>query len=154
MRPDPYRGFRFRIIIDGFLEAGGFTRVSGLGQHTEVIPYAEGGGGIRKLMGRTDFPPIVLERGLSVDLEFQVWASLVHNIVAEVAPEGLLKQSITIQLVGKTHTAAKPDIKKQWLVFRCWPSDYEVGDFDSMSSSVVMERLILQNEGNIITSVL
>lgn len=42
-RKDPYRGFRFRVEIEGII-AGGFSEVSGLQVETQVEEHREGGG--------------------------------------------------------------------------------------------------------------
>ena len=90
-RRNPYRNFRFRITIPGF-DVVGFSKVSGIRQATEVLPYREGGDNTvtRKLIGQTDFAPIVLERGLAEDVDFYYWASAVFNIMADVVPEELV----------------------------------------------------------------
>ena len=41
-RADPYRGFRFRMEIDGIAVAH-FSEVSGIQAETETEPYEEGG---------------------------------------------------------------------------------------------------------------
>ena len=53
-RHDPYRDFKFQIVIDGQPVAG-LTKVSALHKITEVVEYREGGDptSSRKLPGRT-----------------------------------------------------------------------------------------------------
>jgi hypothetical protein len=53
-RVDPYKNFKFRVILDG-KPVVGLSRVSGLRRHTEVITYREGGdpSSIRVLPGVT-----------------------------------------------------------------------------------------------------
>ena len=142
-RRDPYKNFRFRVYIPGF-DVAGFTRVSGLHQSTEVLPYREGGDNTvtRKLMGQTDFAPIILERGMSEDVDFYYWASAVFNIMADVVPEELVKNIVTIQLLDKVWRPVKT-----WAAYNCWPSEYQSDDMNSMSSAVMIERLSLANEG-------
>jgi len=143
IRKDPYRNFRFQVDIDGF-DVAGFSRVSGLGQSTEVIKYREGGDNIatRKLIGQTDFPDIVLERGVSEDIDFYYWASAVYNIVADVIPEELVKHMITIRLMDKTRATVKT-----WVAYNVFPVEFSVSDLDAMSSGVLIERIVLANEG-------
>ena len=40
-RIDPYKGFRFRVEIDG-IQQGGFAECSGLGSEIQVEEYREG----------------------------------------------------------------------------------------------------------------
>jgi len=42
MAQDPYKGFRFRVEIQGIQQAG-FMECSSIGSHIEVVEYREGG---------------------------------------------------------------------------------------------------------------
>ena len=154
MRADPYKNYKFRVLIDGVISVGGFTRVSGLSQDTEVIPYREGGdnGSTRKLIGPTDYSPIVLEKGLTYGLELQLWAMAINTVLMGdtiAIPEQLIKQNVTIQLLGKTTVGlgGPQQVVKTWVVYRCWPSHYEVSEMNAMSSGIMVESIVLQNEG-------
>jgi phage tail-like protein len=65
-KPDPYRGFRFRVEIDGIAVAH-FSEVSGLQVETETEPYEEGGVNdfVHQLPKRTKFQNITLKRGIT-----------------------------------------------------------------------------------------
>jgi phage tail-like protein len=65
-KADPYRGFRFRIEIDG-ISAAHFSEVSGLQVETETEPYEEGGVNdfVHQLPKRTKYPHITLKRGIT-----------------------------------------------------------------------------------------
>jgi phage tail-like protein len=65
-KPDPYRGFRFRVEIDGIAVAH-FSEVSGLQVETETEPYEEGGVNdfVHQLPKRTKFQSITLKRGIT-----------------------------------------------------------------------------------------
>ena len=71
-RFDPYKNFKFRVEWDGKLVAG-VSKVSGLRRTTEVVSHREGGdlSAERKSPGRTEFKPIVLERGVTHDHSFE-----------------------------------------------------------------------------------
>ena len=60
-RVDPYKGFRFRVEIDGIQQAG-FQECTGLGSHVDVSEYREGGdpNTVRKLPAKITYPDIVL----------------------------------------------------------------------------------------------
>ena len=77
-RIDPYKNFKFRLKWDGRYVAG-VSLVGPLRRTTEVIDYREGGSPslARKLPGVTTFAPIVVERGVSHDLEFERWVNKV-----------------------------------------------------------------------------
>lgn len=65
-KADPYRGFRFRIEIDG-ISAAHFSEVSGLQVETETEPYEEGGVNdfVHQLPKRTKYLHITLKRGIT-----------------------------------------------------------------------------------------
>src|SRR5438876_1962271 len=77
-RFDPYKNFKFRIKWDGRYVAG-VSKVSALKRTIEVVEHREGGdpSTSRKSPGRTKYEAITLERGVTHDPEFEVWANKV-----------------------------------------------------------------------------
>lgn len=75
---DSYRNFKFRIQWNGKYVAG-LCKISALKRTTEVIIYRVGGdsSSMRKAPGRTEHETIMLERGVTQDLEFEDWANKV-----------------------------------------------------------------------------
>src|SRR4051794_13158926 len=72
---DPYRGFKFKVVIDGIQKAG-FKEISGLDAATDAIDYREGldkSVTIRKLPGLKKFSNITLKRGITDDLDLWKW---------------------------------------------------------------------------------
>lgn len=141
-RHDPYKKCKFLVEITGnmlFAKAG-FQKVSGLKMTTEVTEYREGGdnNSVHKSPGLTKYEPITLERGMSEDLD--MWDFAVKALEVE-NPD--FKAIITIKLQD-TRTGK---VVKTWEVSECWVSEYETGDFDAMSSDVMIERIVVQNEG-------
>src|SRR3977135_1060287 len=89
-RFDPYKNFKFRVRWDGRYVAG-VSKVGALKRTTEVVKHREGGdpSSSRKSPGRTEFEAIMLERGVTHDIEFEQWAnkvwSLNHALGTEVS---------------------------------------------------------------------
>src|SRR5579859_1868925 len=79
-RLDPYKNFKFRLKWDGKYVAG-ISKVGALKRTTEVVEHRYGGdpSTSHKSPGRTKYEPIVLERGVTHDPEFERWASKVWN---------------------------------------------------------------------------
>jgi len=77
-RFDPYKNFKFRVKWDGRYIAG-ISNVSALKRTTEVVEHREGGdpSSPRKSPGRTSYAPLILERGVSHDKDFEQWANKV-----------------------------------------------------------------------------
>lgn len=146
-RFDPYKNFKFRVVWDGKPVAG-ISKVSGLKRTTEVVKHRDGGepNSIRKSPGRTEYPPITLERGLTHDTEFEEWAALVWDLGSGPGAEVSLKhfrKDILIQLCNEAGA-----VVLGWKVYRCWVSEYAaLPDLDSNANAVAVERIVLENEG-------
>lgn len=82
-RFDPYKDFRFKIKWDGRYVAG-ISKVSALKRTTEVVEHREGGDPSvsRKSPGRSSYEAVTLERGVTHDTEFELWANKVWNFGA------------------------------------------------------------------------
>lgn len=146
-RFDPYKNFKFRVRWDG-RHVAGITRVSALRRVTEVIEHREGGepNATRKSPGRTRFEPIVLERGVTHDTEFEAWANKVWRHGAGLGSEASLKdfrKDITIELYNEAG-----QLVIAYHVFRCWVSEFQaLPDLDANVGSVAIQAITLQHEG-------
>jgi phage tail-like protein len=142
---DPYRNFKYEVESDGFIRAG-FSKISGLKQTTESTDYREGGENEtpRKLPGQTNFDDVTFERGMSQDTDFLDWANEifdVDNVDGQQGDENFRKD-ITIWLKNKAGTRVK-----KWKMLRCWPKERSYGDLDAASNDVLIESLVIANEG-------
>ena len=146
-RFDPYDDLTFRVKWDGAYVPG-IVRVSGFRRLTEIVENREGGNhtSSHKSTGRTEYEPIVLERGLTQDPAFENWATLVFNLQAGLGSEAALnefRKDIAVNLYNEAG-----QLVRSYLVYRCWPSEYEpISALDANHPEVVTERLVLQNEG-------
>jgi len=90
-RFDPYKNFKFSFRWDGRYVAG-VSKVGALKRTTEAVEHREGGdpSTVRELPGQTKYEPIILERGITHDTEFEKWAKKVWNfgsgLGSEVSP--------------------------------------------------------------------
>ena len=146
-RHDPYKNFKFRVKWDGAYIPG-ISRFSPLRRTTEVVVHREGGDPSteRKSPGRTNYDPIVLERGRTHDTAFEEWANKVWTLGAGPGAEESLadfRKDITIEL----HNEAG-QLVMAFKVYRCWPSEYiPFGELDANGTAVAFEHLTLANEG-------
>ena len=144
---DPYKNFKFRVKWDGRFVAG-VSRVSALKRTTEVIEHREGGdpSAWRKSPGHTRFKPILLERGITHDVEFERWANKVWNLELGAGAEVSLqdfRKDIVLELYNEAGQLAIA-----YHVFRCWVSEYQaLPDLDANASVVAIETIKLENEG-------
>lgn len=137
----------FRVMWDGRVIAE-ITKINGLGRHTEVVQSRGGGdpNSTRRSPGLTAYEPILIERPLTGDPEFERWADKVWSFGSGLGAEVSLRdfrKDIRIELfnaLGQTVMAFR--------VYRCWPSDYAVmGGMDTGAPSLPIEILTLQHEG-------
>jgi len=146
-RFDPYKQCKFRVKWDGRYISG-ISSVSGLVRRTEIVVHREGGDPSlnRRSPGLTSYDPIILERGLTHDTEFEEWANKVWNFGSGLGAEVSLadfRKDIIIELYNEAG-----QLVMAWKVYRCWPSKYvAVNSFDADFCTTAMETLTLQHEG-------
>jgi phage tail-like protein len=143
----PVGQLTFRVKWDGRYITG-VTKINGLMRRTEVAAPRSGGDPSmpRRAPGLTSFEPLVLERPLTSDVDFERWANKVWNFGSGLGSEVSLRdfrKDIIIELFNDLDQKVMA-----FQVFRCWPSDYVVmGDMNAESPSVPIEALVLQYEG-------
>ena len=144
-RFDPYKNFKFRVKWDGKYVAG-VSKVSALIRTTEVVTHRDGGDPSisRVSPGRTTFEPIVLERGVTHDPDFEDWANMVFNIQGDAGMSLKdYKKDIVIELLNLQGV-----VVKRFIVYRCWVSEYQsLPELDANNKGVAIERIVIQNEG-------
>jgi phage tail-like protein len=146
-RFDPYKNFKFRVMWDGKYVAG-VSKVGGLKRTTEVVEHREGGdpSSSRKSPGRTKYEAISLERGVTHDIEFEMWANKVWNYGAGLGVETSLKdfrKDIIIELYNEAGQLAIA-----YKVHRCWVSEFQaLPDLDANANAVAIQSIKLENEG-------
>ncbi|MGH2380553.1 MAG: phage tail protein [Candidatus Limnocylindria bacterium] len=146
-RFDPYKNFKFRVKWDG-RHVAGITRVSALRRVTEVVEHREGGdaSSVRKSPGQTKYDPIVLERGVTHDPEFEDWANKVWSFGSGFGTEVSLRdfrKDIIIELYNETG-----QLVIAYRVYRCWVSDFQaLPDLTANISGVAVQTIKLENEG-------
>jgi phage tail-like protein len=146
-RFDPYKNFKFRVKWDGRYVAG-VSKIGALKRSTEVVEHREGGdpSTSRKSPGRSKFESIMLERGVTHDIEFERWANKVWNFGSGLGSEASLadfRKDLIIELYNEAGQLAKA-----WKVFRCWVSELQsLPDLDANANAIAIETLKLENEG-------
>jgi phage tail-like protein len=146
-RFDPYKNFKFRLKWDGKYVAG-VSKCSTLKRTTEVVKHREGGdpSSSRKSPGRTEYEAISIDRGVTHDLEFELWAGKVWQVGAGLGAEVSLKDFRKDIILEVYNEAGQLAIT--YNIFRCWVSEYQaVADFDGNANAVLLQHLKLENEG-------
>lgn len=137
-RVDPYRGFRFRVEIDG-VNIAGFSEATIPDSSTDVVEYREGNDPPHqmKLSGLTKYGNITLKKGLTDNMELYLWSKLVEERGSAGARKHM--SLILIDEAGED--------KARWDVVNAWPIKYDPSDFSAKSNEVIVESLELVHEG-------
>ncbi len=146
-RFDPYKNFKFRVRWDGRFVAG-ISKVGALKRTTEVVEHRVGGDSStgRKSPGRSKFEPIMLERGVTHDEEFERWANLVWNVQGGLGAEVSLSDFRKDIIIEMYNEAGQLAIAYQ--VFRCWVSEFQaLPELDSNANAIAIQSIKLENEG-------
>ena len=145
-RYDPYRTFKFQVLIDGKPVAG-LSKMTALKKTTEAVSWRNGGDPSheRKLPGGTKYEAITLEQGLTHDPVFEEWANLVNNFQGDKAMS--LKKFRKNIVINVMNLQGQPVIS--YKVFRAWVSEYQaLPDFDANSMNAVgIQTIKLEHEG-------
>ena len=149
LRLDPYKNFKFRLKFGNSTSyVAGISKMSPLKRMTEVVEHREGGDPStpHKSPGRSKFDAITLERGVTHDTDFEVWASKVWNFSGQPGSESSLadfRKDIIIDVFNEAGQKVK-----SYQVFRCWVSEYQAtSDLDANANAVLIEHMKLENEG-------
>ena len=146
-RFDPYKNFKFRVKWDGRYVAG-ISKVGALKRSTDPVEHREGGdpSSTRKSPGRTKYEPILLERGVTHDKEFEQWANKVWNFGSGLGAEVSLKDFRKDLIIELYNEAGQ--VVLAYKVYRAWVSEYQaLPDLDANANAVAIQTLKLENEG-------
>jgi phage tail-like protein len=149
LRYDPYKNFKFRVKFGTSTNyVAGVSKMSALKRTTEVVEHREGGDPSmsRKSPGRSKFEALTLERGVTHDTDFEIWASKVWNFSGGPGMESSLKDFRRDVIVDVFNEAGQK--VKSYHIFRCWVSEYQAAsDFDANANAVLIEHIKIENEG-------
>jgi phage tail-like protein len=136
-RHDPYRGFNFRLEIDG-LSLGDFSEVALGAAITDVVEYRDGSSPIvRKLPGVTRYANVTLKRGITGSMELYRW----HRQVADGQANDA-RRNVAIILSDESRAPIA-----RFTLRNAWPVRYEAPSFDANANDVAIETLELTHEG-------
>ena len=146
-RFDPYKNFKFRVRWDG-RDVAGISKVGALKRTTEVVEHREGGdpSASRKSPGRTKYEPILLERGVTHDTDFEAWANRVWqygNGLGDEISLASFRKDILLDLYNEAG-----QVVLTYKVYRCWVSEFQaMPELDANANAVAIQSIKLENEG-------
>lgn len=144
-RIDPYKNFKFRVVLDG-RPVMGISKVSALKRTTEVVKHRDGGDPSHdhKSPGRTTYEAVTMERGVTHDVEFERWANLVHPYAGDAGMDLVnYKKDLVLEVMNE-----KGHVAKRYFLHRCWVSEFTaVPDLDANANAVAIESIKIEVEG-------
>jgi phage tail-like protein len=145
-RHDPYRTFKFQVLIDGQPVAG-LKKMGALKKRTEAVKWRTAGDPSheRVMPGGTSYEPVVLEQGLTHDPVFEAWANKVNNVEGDAGMSlKEFRKDLVINVLNLQGAVAI-----SYKLFRAWVSDYQaLPDLDAGSMNAVgIQSITLQHEG-------
>jgi phage tail-like protein len=148
-RYDPYKNFRFQVIIDGTAVMA-CNKISMLKRSTEVVKFRAGGDPsvVRKSPGQTSYEPITLEAGVTHDPTFETWANKVWSYTTSTGtnPDVSLqdfRKNISIVLFNESGQKAMA-----FNVYRCWVSSFQaLPELSGIGNETAITSIVLENEG-------
>jgi phage tail-like protein len=136
-KPDPYRGYNFKVEIDG-ISRNGFREVSGLDTTSDPILYREGDDKVyteQKLPGLVKYGAITLKYGITDDHSLWDWRKKTIDGKTERKNGSVILMSTDGQE------------KVRWNFVNAWPSKYVAPTFNAQGNEVAIETFEIQNEG-------
>ena len=145
-RFDPYRTFKFQVLIDSQPVAG-LKKMSVLKKSTEAVKWRSAGDPAheRIMPGGTTYEAVTLEQGLTHDPVFENWANLVNNIQGNAAMSLVnYRKDIVLNVLNLQGVVAI-----SYKLFRAWVSEFQaLPEFDAGTMNAVgIQTITLQHEG-------
>lgn len=148
-RLDPYKNFKFRVFWEGSTTAvAGVSKVSSLKRTTDPVEHRQGNepSTSHKSPGRTKYDAVTLERGITVDHEFEQWANQVWNFQANAGSESSLKNFRRNVVIEVMNEAGQPVLR--YFLYRAWVSEFQaLPDLDANANAVAIEHIKMEIEG-------
>jgi len=143
-RVDPYKNFKFTVTWDGQTVLG-VSKVSALKRTTEVVKHRDGGDNSsdHKSPGRTTYDAITLERGLTHNADFELWANKVHPASGDAAMDlAEFRKELTLNVMNE-----KGHVVFRYFLHRCWVSEFTaVPELNANANAIAIESLKIELE--------
>lgn len=146
-RYDPYKAYRFLVYLgESTAPVAGVSKVGGLKRSSDVIEYKEGGNAlILKGLGRTKYEPVMLERGITHDKDFEEWANAAQVLDKGAPSRSLanLRKEVRIELLNEVGQPVH-----RYILHDCWVSEYQaMPELDAGGNAVAIESIKLEHHG-------
>ncbi len=153
-RFDPYKNFKFRVKWGANGYVAGVSKISALKRTTEVVEFRDGAdaSSSHKTPGRTKYDPITMERGVTHDPEFEIWANKVWNYGNAQAGAEQREREVSLKDFRRNLTIDVFNEAGQkvisYKVYRAWISEFVAqADLDANANAVLIQTLKIEHEG-------
>jgi phage tail-like protein len=144
-RTDPYKNFKFRLIWNGKTVLG-VSKVGALKRTTEVVKHRSGAENSfdYKSRGRSTFDPLTIERGVTHDKEFEIWANQTTTYLGDSSTDlATYKRELTLEMMNE-----RGQVVLRYLLHRCWVSEFQtLPDLDANANAIAIEHIKIELEG-------
>lgn len=137
VRVDPFRGFNFRVEIDG-LTVAAFSEVGGLTAEGDSVDYREGTdpvNSVRKLPGLRKYTNITFKRGYTQDNTLWQWYQ-------RIASGELDRRNGSVVLMNEAH-----DDVMRWNFENAWINKIEGPGLNASGNEIAVESMEICHEG-------
>jgi phage tail-like protein len=134
---DPFRGFNFKLEIQGVTE-GHFAECSGLGVKIDVISHREGGNNqvTHKIPGAVEYTGVTLRYGLTKSTELWEW-------LQKVVQGNVDRRNVSIVMLDPDGITEG----LRWNLINAWPALWQGAPLDASGSELAIESITLVFEG-------
>lgn len=145
-RYDPYRTFKFQVLLGGATVAG-LSKMGAIKRTTEAVKWrAAGDVSYQRIMpGGTSWEAVTLEQGLSHDPVFEEWANQVNNVEGDAGMSLLnYRRDVVINVMNLQGVPAI-----SYVLRRAWVSEFQaLPEFDANNMNTVgIQSIMIQHEG-------
>ncbi|MFO7968296.1 MAG: phage tail protein [Archaeoglobaceae archaeon] len=140
-REEPYPKYKFRVEIDGIVQAG-FNEAEGLNVNVSVVEYRDGtdlSNAPQLVPGTAHYGPLVLKNGVTESNELWMW-------MEETIDGSMTKRNMAVIIQDW-----KGNDVKRILLTDAWPSSWKMGKLEANPSPFVeeplLEEIVIQYEG-------
>lgn len=149
-RFDPYKNFKFRLMVDGKHVFGGNSAHSSQIPQLTVAEYRQGGETTFpvKSPGRSKYEAITLTRGVTHDPSFNAWAQQVSHFASNAGaqvPGKSFRKDVYLEIYNEAGSSV--------ITYRfsnCWISHYKaLPDVSGKPNAVAIEHITIENEGSL-----
>ena len=141
-RYDPYKNYRFRVIMNNRTVLG-IQKVIAQKGCTKFVKcrMKRNNNVVHKSMDKATCEGIILEKGMTYDIEFEKWVNMVHSLARDRSRNLInYKINLIIEVLN-----VKGAVEIRYFLHGCWVSDYTtLPELDAPANAVAIQFIKLE----------